>query len=580
MTCFEAHIDNFAVDFLRSKLFHITSFETANTLLNDICGINQFFNTDEELIDLKQKLQETESESAILDRRAYGDFQTNQELANRVVKYIAEKEAKPQFVLEPTCGKGSFVIASLQQFKNLIKLVGIEVYLPYVWETKFKILSFYLQNEAISKPAIEILHANIFSFSFQQLATQTKDWQTLVIGNPPWVTNAELGAMDSKNLPKKSNFKKHNGIDAITGKGNFDIGEYISLLLLNAFHKHNGQFAFLIKNTVVKNLLYEQKSNSFHIEGIEKLNIDSKKEFEVSVDACLFLCQLNQNPAFICQEMDLYNLQKLNTFGWYKDKFVYSIADYKAASEIDGISQFVWRQGIKHDCTKIMEMERCNGHYINKLKQEVKLEKDLIYGLLKSSDLKNKEQTSYRKITIVTQKKIGQDTQYIQRNFPLTYAYLKENKAHFDKRKSIIYKGKPPFSIFGVGDYSFAPYKVAISGMYKTTHFTLVLPDDDKPIMLDDTCYFIGFEDLVNARIAHFLLNSPFVQQFLKSIIFSDSKRAITKQVLMRIDFQKLYNLFSFNEVRFSLENIEEGEWKKFERLMGTELSSQQMTLF
>ena len=28
------------------------------------------------------------------------------------------------------------------------------------------------------------------------------------------------------------------------------------------------------------------------------------------------------------------------------------------------------------------------------------------------------------------------------------------------------------FSIFGIGDYSFKPYKVAISGLYKTFHFS------------------------------------------------------------------------------------------------------------
>ncbi|MDX9883247.1 MAG: hypothetical protein RBS73_14385 [Prolixibacteraceae bacterium] len=93
----------------------------------------------------------------------------------------------------------------------------------------------------------------------------------------------------------------------------------------------------------------------------------------------------------------------------------------------------------------------------------------------------------------------------------------------------MIYNNKPDFSIFGVGDYFFASYKIAISGMYKSTHFTLILPGGNKPL-LDDTCYFIGFENLVFARIVHFLLNHDHVRQFLKSIIFPDSKRSMTKK--------------------------------------------------
>ena len=227
-----------------------------------------------------------------------------------------------------------------------------------------------------------------------------------------------------------------------------------------------------------------------------------------------------------------------------------------------------------------MEIEKFNEHYLNGFKQEVILEDDLIFGLLKSSDLKEKETNHYRKLTIVTQKKIGQDTEYIKRDYPLTFKYLSSNKFFFDKRKSTIYKGKPDFSIFGVGDYSFAPYKIGISGMYKTTHFTLILPENEKPIMLDDTCYFIGFDNLKSARIAHFLLNSVVVQKFLKSIIFPDSKRPITKDVLMRIDFNKVYELMDFNLAQDFVVEITKEEWVSFGKLINKKIVAEQITLF
>ncbi len=574
MTIFEANISPFLVDFFKVNLRKMNFFDTANTFIEEVCGIQSFFCNAEELAEFKNKIEEDISLVEELNRRAYGDFQTNECLTDNVVKYLIERGKSPELLIEPTCGKGRFIISSLKYFQNLKKIIGIEIYYPYVWETKFSILEFYLKNESLQKPQIKIIHEDIFNFNFAPIIKESNDLNLLIIGNPPWVTNSELGVLNSKNLPKKSNFKKHKGIDAITGKGNFDIAEYITLQILSHFEKQAGTFAFLVKNSVVKNILFDQKKSKHQIGNIQKLNIDAKKEFNVSVDACLFLTDFNSTPGFTCKEIDFYSKEFQTEFGWYKDKFVHSITNYKKVASLDGKCSFIWRQGMKHDCSKIMELERFDGHYINGLKQEVNPEKNLLFGILKSSDLKNKVVDKYRKTTIVTQRKIGQDTNYIKRELPKTYAYLNSNREYFNKRKSSIYKGKPPFSIFGIGDYSFLKYKVAISGMYKRTTFSLVMPENDKPLMLDDTCYFIGFDSLEKAQIVQKILNSDIVQNFLKAIIFPDAKRPITKDILMRIDLRKAYNYVKPKEGKSE-------EWELLgDTLNGQNRISNQMTLF
>jgi len=581
MNCFEAHIDHSVVAFFKKNDQFLSDLTKVNALLKATCGINDFFNNQNEILELTTKIKDNFSMVEEPNRRAYGDFQTNENLSSQVTEYISSKQTNFEFILEPTCGKGNFIIASLKQFDTIKRIVGVEIYLPYVWETKFKILSHFIKNNIKNKPNIDIFHQNAFVFPYKNIAKQTQHLKTLIIGNPPWVTNSELGTIDSDNLPKKSNFKKHSGFDAITGKGNFDIGEYISIIMLNCFHKHSGIFSFLIKNSVVKNIICDQKSNNFRIANAEKLNIDAKKEFNVSVNASLFITELNQEPELTCIEYDFYSHKQITIFGWHKNKFVNSKDDYHLASVIDGKSFFTWRSGIKHDCSKIMEFESANDHFINGYNIDFNLENDLVYGLLKSSDLKERQTNKYRKQTIITQRKIGQDTKYIERKYPLTYDYLNINRAYFDKRKSSIYNGKPRFSIFGVGDYSFKPYKVAISGMYKTTHFTLVTTDKNgKPIMLDDTCYFIGFDDFQNAKIAHYLVNSDLVQQFLKSIIFTDSKRAINKDILMRIDLGKVYQLTEFDLVENSINGINIEHWNNFGQLFTKINVTEQMTLF
>jgi hypothetical protein len=412
-----------------------------------------------------------------------------------------------------------------------------------------------LENPDNIKPEISITHCNVFDFNFKKIANEYVANNILVIGNPPWVTNSKLGSLNSDNLPKKRNFKNHSGLDAMTGKGNFDIAEFITLMMIETFQKINGNVALLVKNSVVKNILFDQVNKKYPISELEKLCIDSKKEFNVSVEACLFSCNLNSKSEFECSEFDFYFQNELRTiqrterrqdqrkakrFGWFDGKFVSNIRTYIDTKDIDGESPFVWRQGLKHDCSSIMELDKVNGHYVNGLNEEIKLEDGLVYGLLKSSDLKNTVINQTRKFTIVTQKKVGQETNYIKVDYPKTYQYLTEHQENFSARKSSIYNNKPPFSIFGIGDYSFKPYKVAISGLYKTFHFTLILPQNDKPVMLDDTCYLIGFDKIEFAVYSLILLNSETTVQLLQSVTFSDAKRTFTKDVLMRIDLAEL----------------------------------------
>lgn len=559
MKVFEANITHQVSDFLNDNLKKITSFEKANQKMYDAFGIVHFFDNDDELKTLKEILSISNNVVEEPDRAEYGDFQTNSDLANKVTLHLASKNISPEVVIEPTCGKGNFIIASLRNFKNIKNVFGVEIYKPYVWETKFSIVDFFLANPSFNKPEISIVHCNVFDFDFKAIAKKHSTNDFLVIGNPPWVTNSKLGSLNSTNLPKKTNFKNHSGLDAMTGKGNFDIAEFITLTMIDTFQNMKGNLLLLVKNSVIKNIVFDQNKNRYKISDIEKHCIDSKKEFNVSVEAALFYCKLNSLPTFDCTEFDFYNNQISQLkFGWLNDKFVSNIDTYIHTKEIDGECPFVWRQGLKHDCSTIMELDKVNGHYVNGLNEEVKLEDDLVYGILKSSDLKNTVINQTRKFTIVTQKKVGQETKYIKTEYPKTYQYLTQHQANFDARKSSIYKNKPLFSIFGIGDYSFKPFKVAISGLYKTFHFTLILPQDNKPVMLDDTCYLIGFDKIEFAVYALILLNSNTTVQFLQSVTFPDAKRTFTKDVLMRIDLLELAKQIDKADLQTELETMNE----------------------
>ena len=109
-----------------------------------------------------------------------------------------------------------------------------------------------------------------------------------------------------------------------------------------------------------------------------------------------------------------------------------------------------------------------------------------------------------------------------------------------NKRASSIYRNRPPFSIFGVGDYTFAPWKVAISGFYKKLAFVTVGPIKGKPVVLDDTSYFLPCQTQAQAEYLASLLNSSRAQAFYKAFVFWDTKRPITADLLRRLDLRRL----------------------------------------
>jgi len=480
------------IDFLRGKLKNFESYLDANHALKDLSGINNFFEDQRFYLEFHSLLERDLSYAADSDRREFGDFQTPDELTDQICSLLVKNKISPHCILEPTFGRGSFLLSSLKYFKDAKLIFGVEIYERYVWESKFKILEYFLDNPELTTPDIFLFNHDIFSFDFNLIINYITG-SLLVIGNPPWITNSELSILNSNNLPEKSNLKNHKGLDAITGKGNFDIGEYIALMMLNNFSQFNGNMAFLIKNSVIRNLVHDLHKFNFEITKIRSYRIDAKKYFNASVEASLFSCDFNQtNGEIVCENLNFSNPNMiLNKFGWHEDKFIADVKTYQDNRNYDGVSPFEWRQGVKHDCAKVFELTKIDNKFENGFDEELDIEGDLVYGLIKSSDLNGRIINQPRKYVIITQHYINEDTSYIEKEYPKLYYYLLKNEQLIGNRKSSIYKGKYKFSIFGIGDYSFKPYKVAVSGLYKNPSFTLLLPEKGKPLMADDTCYIL-----------------------------------------------------------------------------------------
>lgn len=460
-----------------------------------------------------------------------GDFQTPKELAQLVIEILRKKDFIPDVIIEPTCGKGSILLEAEKYFKNS-NILGIEIQRVYV-DFLFPLIG---QNT-------NIVNADFFnSIDFIKNFID-KNENLLFIGNPPWVTNSELSSINGANLPKKSNIDDLRGIEAITGKSNFDICESIIMQLISEFSDRQSVFAFLCKTAVARKIMQRLWKKDFKYKNAELYPVDSQKYFSAAVDSCFFILDCTEKKSVTT--LKIFNSIEKQKFiiesGFINGIYITDVSK-KDSLELYGKSIFTWHNGIKHDSAKILELKNDNGILKNGKGEIVDVENEFLFPLLKSSDIANNNFEIEREI-LVTQKYIGESTDYIKNKFPKTWSYLENNEPHFCKRKSVIYKNKPRFAIFSVGDYTFKPYKIAISGLYRNLNFVLIEPKNGKPVMLDDTCNYISFDDIESAKFVFTLLQSDVVKEYLSARISFDSKRPITTEILNSINLEKVAQL-------------------------------------
>lgn len=482
----------------------------------------------------------------------HGDFQTPRALAAEVCSVLAASGCAPRAIVEPTCGTGGLLAAALDAFPSYTHALGIDINPAYVDAARAALGA---------RPGLALRAASFFATDWAaELAALPAP--LLVIGNPPWVTNSDLGALGSANLPDKANFHGRTGLDAVTGKSNFDISEWMLVRLLDWLVGRDATLAMLCKASVARKVLAHAWRDGRAIRA-STYRIDAAARFGASVEACLLVCELGDSAARPeCARFDQLTTPRVarRSIGFRDGALIADVDAYDrwtglvdrtapplgrtgpGKPELAGDAPYAWRSGIKHDCAAVMELRRTAAGLENGLGERVELEDRWLYPLYKSSDVARAGELAPRRYMLVPQHRVGDDTDLV-RESPLTWEYLTRHRARLDRRASAIYRGKPPFAIFGVGDYTFAPWKVAISGLYKKLAFRVIGPHDGKPAVLDDTCYFLACRNEGEARgIAALLASEPATELF-QSLVFWDAKRPITTDLLRRLDLQRLAQL-------------------------------------
>jgi hypothetical protein len=465
-------------------------------------------------------------------RRDLGDFQTPPDLARDVLATLGPIGRRWARVLEPTCGTGAFLRAALEHHPPPRELVGIEVDPDYC------------EAARVASPGALVLHRNLFDLDLRTDLPWIGEGPLLVVGNPPWVTSAALGRLGSENQAPRRNVRSLAGVAARTGASNFDLGEAIWLKLIDELADEQPTIALLCKTTVARAVLDHVRRRGLAIARASLREIDAAGWFGVSVSACLFRMTLGSSRRSI--RVPVYAaLDGRSPRSVLEFRGGTLVADARALEPFAfalGESPVVWRQGVKHDAAPVMELTAAapGEPHRNGLGEEVDVEPEFLYPLHKGSDLTRPRTERPCRWVILTQRRLGEPTEDLEPRAPRLWAYLNRHAGRFAARRSSIYRCQPLFAVFGIGPYSFSPWKVAVSGLHRPARFQAVGPVGGRPVLLDDTCYLLACDSAAEAAVLTALCRDPAVPGLIATLGFPGAKRPVTKGLLQRLDLSAI----------------------------------------
>jgi len=158
------------------------------------------------------------------------------------------------------------------------------------------------------------------------------------------------------------------------------------------------------------------------------------------------------------------------------------------------------------------------------------IEPDLLYPLLKGAgdfsnfEVRQKEELYYLLPNVGINKDDYKNSVGRLKSLPRTARLLKHYKGHLENRSTYRTRmpGAPYHSVYNVGDYTFAPFKVVWaeqSSVFRSAVFesSAVPILGNRPFAPDHKVYFADFQDRGIAHYVCGLLNSSLVKEFVES---------------------------------------------------------------
>lgn len=403
------------------------------------------------------------------------------------------------------------------------------------------------------------------------------------IGNPPWV-NWENLPQSYRNLTKNLwvyyGLFSLEGFETLHGGGKKDISMLMSYVITDKMLKPRGILGFLITQTVFKT----RKAG----EGFRRLSLGGRNYMKLirihdMVDIRPFEGAQNRAAAFVWikGEKTKYPVPYIK---WAKKARgdidpdltldeVLSITSQKflealPLKEKEGEPLITLPRGTYEKLKRIIgpspyrAYEGCNTgganavywvqiledrggtvvitNYVKGAKRRVPrvtavIEKGLLFPLIRGRDVNRWRVKPREKLYVIMVqdpvKRIGYDVNWMKKCYPLTFNYLDQFRqvllSRSAYRRYFVRAGKataPFYTMYGVGPYTFAPYKVVWREVATDMIAAVVEPFNDRylgnrTVIPDHTCVFIPFNTREEAYYVCAILNSTLARLIIRQYI-------------------------------------------------------------
>jgi len=513
-------------------------------------------------------------------RRALGEYYTPRGVAELAVDELPLDSPGSDVVLDPGCGSGMFLavcterkVAALADDLSPAELVdvvtdtvvGVDLNPVAVKSAKLSYLlslSGVLDRGAVDRLELPVFLTDALRLTRHDDITFEGETRNLtadsLVGNPPWITWGTLSdrVKDAwrETYVDRLDLFPHEGFESRLGHGNDDVSVLFVWVCISHYLAEGGTASFVLKRDILRGpagtLLRTQSVGGRPLAVRHVHDFAGLHPFgpDVDTDAAVYTFAADTEPTFPIpldawragtDDPDFSAATRIReTLARDRGAVVPvdpddpSSAWIREAAERAALGECTHRirHGLKDDAKEVFGIDR---------DQLATLEPDHVYPYLASRHVVKYGLFGYD-LHLVPMRKANEDNEAeLRRTCPDTYAYLAANREALEDRSSAWLADGPFYNVFGLGEYTWAPYKVVWCRLGFKPHFAVVSTVDDetlgeKPVVPGDHFMFVPTDSEAEAHFLCGLLNSAVYQRSLGELA-SNGKSSLSKAVVSEL---------------------------------------------